>query len=118
MLVLLLFDEARARVVSTLGRAADGIRRAPTIFVVVLGKHNMQSVVYNSWELRVLDEGDLVHMLGLITPHQQILVKVLEVGLQFALDELGIDICIVVLELNEIFQIEIWFALVHFLIIY
>ena len=58
----------------------------------------MQSVVDDSWQLRVLDERDLVNVLLLVASHQQILVKIPQVWHQLVVDELRVQVGVIVFQ--------------------
>ena len=60
------------------------------------------SILDDARKLRVLDEGDLVDVLGLVASHEQILVQIPEIWNQFVFHELSIQVRVVVLQVNEV----------------
>lgn len=100
VLVLLLLCHAFAG--HSFGQRGDGLGGTATILVIVLGEHDVQSVVDDSRQLGVLDERHLVDMLRLVTSHQQILVEISEIRHQFLLHKFCIQVRIVVFQVDEI----------------
>ena len=62
----------------------------------------MKSIIYNTGQLGVLDEGHLVDMVRLIAPHQEVLVKIAQVWCQLVPNKVCVYRLIVVLDVDHI----------------
>ena len=85
-----------------LGQRIDSSRGTAAILIVVVREHDVQSVVDDSGQFCVLDEGHLVDVLGLIAAHQEVLVQVAQIRHQLILYEFGIQVFVVVLQENVV----------------
>jgi hypothetical protein len=59
-------------------------------------------VIDDAGQLGVLDECDLVDVLGLVAAHQEVPVQVIQIGLQSLSDERLVNAWIIFLNLNEV----------------
>ena len=53
-----------------------GIPLGIRVFEVILGEHDVKPIVDDTRQLRILDERNLVDVLLLVAPHQEIFVEV------------------------------------------
>ena len=63
----------------------------------------MQSVVDNTGQLGIFDEGYLVYVVWLVAPHEEVLVQVRKIGRKLLSDKVSIDGSVVVFQVNNIF---------------
>ena len=85
--------------------------RLPSVLKMVLRKHYVKSIIYDTWQLSVFYKCYLIYIVWLIASHQKILVEISQIRRELILDKIAIDGSIVVFDHDQfiILQIRFWY---------